>query len=254
MPSKTCWVVHPPPRFSHYFSFILKGRGIIVLDRGRSVLRPPCVIFSEANTEVKYGPVQMWEEMIASYNRELIDELYRKYPAIQHQCVWGVRNRRRFKQVFALARAELARSKENGWTDRVDRICDWLIVESLFNCQSELTQIPVHPAIQAITQQINNDFTREFDFKTLSQTHGLSYTNFRRLWNRYIGMAPVQYVLNLRLQEACRLLRQESLRISEVSERVGFHDSLYFSRRFRQFAGLTATQFRSALLDPMVVR
>lgn len=246
-PHKTYWMATPPPRQEVCLSFIFKGKGTFIVNRQPVVIHPPAAIFSEPTADVQYGPNLVWEELIINYARELSGELYRQYPPLQRQCIWTIKNKVCFNQVFDLLWDGLNRKKDAGWADRVDRLCDWLIDESLTDCQTELLQNATHAMIQAIVQQLNKTFAQEPDFAALARTHGLSLSNFRRLWYRHIGIAPTRYVLNLRLQEACRLLRQTTLRIHEIADRTGFHDALYFSRRFHQFTGQTATQFRATM-------
>jgi len=48
----------------------------------------------------------------------------------------------------------------------------------------------------------------------------------------------------LRIGKAAQILRREPLRITEVSEAVGFSDSNYFSRQFRHVMGVSPREYR----------
>ena len=58
------------------------------------------------------------------------------------------------------------------------------------------------------------------------------------------GKTMSQLITQKRIREACRLLRQTSMSISEVSEAVGISDYNYFSKVFRSVTGVTPTAYR----------
>ncbi|WP_134702288.1 response regulator [Ammoniphilus sp. YIM 78166] len=57
----------------------------------------------------------------------------------------------------------------------------------------------------------------------------------------------IDFVLNLRMEEAQKLLSTTSLRISEIAERLGYNDTSYFSHSFKRMVGQTPSDFRKEL-------
>ena len=55
----------------------------------------------------------------------------------------------------------------------------------------------------------------------------------------------VDYVTELRIKEAKRLLAQTSLRVSEIADRLGYADIAYFSNIFKKITGETPTDYRN---------
>ncbi len=68
----------------------------------------------------------------------------------------------------------------------------------------------------------------------LAKLSALSETYFRQLFRQVYGVSPCRYITNLRLELALQLLRSQLYTVSEVSEKVGFHDVKYFERVFKQ--------------------
>lgn len=58
------------------------------------------------------------------------------------------------------------------------------------------------------------------------------------------GVSPLQYVLHLRINYACRELQETRRGITEIAYDSGFEDSNYFSRTFRKFIGMTPREYR----------
>lgn len=71
----------------------------------------------------------------------------------------------------------------------------------------------------------------------------LSETHFRRLFTRVVGMPPHTYLRERRMAQAKELLRAEEFSVAEVARAVGFEDSNYFSRVFRESVGMTPSEF-----------
>lgn len=58
------------------------------------------------------------------------------------------------------------------------------------------------------------------------------------------GMGVAAYVEDIRLRQACKLLKETTKSIAEISEAVGFSSPNYFSSRFKQVIGITPLTFR----------
>jgi AraC-like DNA-binding protein len=59
-------------------------------------------------------------------------------------------------------------------------------------------------------------------------------------------MTPKQYLMDLRIDNAKVLLKQSKDSIKSIANRVGYKDSLTFSRAFRQAAGISPKQYRNS--------
>lgn len=68
--------------------------------------------------------------------------------------------------------------------------------------------------------------------------------NLNRKVKDIAGITTQQFVLQVRLEEACRLLRDSDIPITEVGFRCGFDSAVTFSRAFKRKTGLSPTQYR----------
>lgn len=76
---------------------------------------------------------------------------------------------------------------------------------------------------------------------TLSQ---LPERTFKRRFAQATGMAPLEYVHHVRLEEAKQLLESGEPPIEGIAVDVGYSDSSFFSRLFRRKVGMTPVQYR----------
>lgn len=74
---------------------------------------------------------------------------------------------------------------------------------------------------------------------------GIGERTLRDLFIRYAGCSPKQYIMMLKLDTACYLLRNTSKSIEEISESLGFSSQFHFSKSFKQHFGSAPSAWRS---------
>ncbi|MDY3141512.1 MAG: helix-turn-helix transcriptional regulator, partial [Parabacteroides sp.] len=53
-----------------------------------------------------------------------------------------------------------------------------------------------------------------------------------------------EYITKIRMEKAIRFVKESALSFTEISERVGYNTASYFSTAFKQYTGMTPTQYR----------
>lgn len=76
------------------------------------------------------------------------------------------------------------------------------------------------------------------------QLSELSERTFSRRFKQATGMAPIEYVHTLRLEEAKQQLESGDESVEAVAQEVGYEDAAFFGRLFRRKVGVTPTQYR----------
>ena len=87
------------------------------------------------------------------------------------------------------------------------------------------------------------------DFAAMSRRLGTSYSTLRRTFRRHTGLAPNQYLLQIRIRKAESLLNTTTIPIQEIAEKTGFQSMYYFSRIFRIKTGLSPREYRKKSLQ-----
>lgn len=83
-----------------------------------------------------------------------------------------------------------------------------------------------------------------FDFEHFAADMGTSKSTLHRKLKSLTGMSPGEFIRNVRLKHAAKLLLCNAGNVSEIAYTVGFNDSKYFSRSFKAEFGLTPTEYR----------
>jgi AraC family transcriptional regulator len=86
--------------------------------------------------------------------------------------------------------------------------------------------------------------TEEFSLERLAAQAGLSRFHFQRLFKGAVGVSPSQYLSNLRMNEARRLLHETKMSVIDVALEVGYANPSHFARLFRRETGLSPSEYR----------
>lgn len=75
----------------------------------------------------------------------------------------------------------------------------------------------------------------------------ISQWHLSKQLNRCAGKSFYDILNSVRIEEACRLLADPSLKIGEISELVGYADVAHFARTFKKIEGVSANEYRNKL-------
>lgn len=80
--------------------------------------------------------------------------------------------------------------------------------------------------------------------RTLARQAGMSIPTLCRAFQSYLHTTPANYVSQVRIRRAARLLTQSELGMEEIAEQAGFPNRAYFSRIFKKVTTLSPAEFR----------
>ncbi|OWR31922.1 AraC family transcriptional regulator [Saccharibacillus sp. O23] len=100
--------------------------------------------------------------------------------------------------------------------------------------------------VQEVLKEIHARYYAGITIGELAARHFLSESHLRKKFTEAMGLSPKQYIINLRLMEAKRLLQQTDQAIESISSEVGFTSSSRFYELFVKSAGMTPLEWRNA--------
>lgn len=90
---------------------------------------------------------------------------------------------------------------------------------------------------------------RSLDLATIAEAAGISPSHFARRFRATVGKAPHQYLIQIRIDRAKRLLSESDKGIAEIAFACGFASQEHLTRLFKRTCGLTPAGFRKARRD-----
>jgi AraC-like DNA-binding protein len=97
-----------------------------------------------------------------------------------------------------------------------------------------------------VIQFLLENRSRPISLDETAEKANLSKEAFCRFFKLRTRKTFTQYLLQLRINDAQRLLQETDLGISEIAYRVGFENLSYFNRSFKSISGVTPMHFRKA--------
>lgn len=104
--------------------------------------------------------------------------------------------------------------------------------------------VQTDPRIQTVIDYIMLHPTEEYTSKKLSDMAEVAATTFRRLFKDATGKTATEFIRQVRLTMAARLLLVSNDPVNCIAHDVGFEDANHFTRVFRQAFGMTPNQYR----------
>lgn len=98
----------------------------------------------------------------------------------------------------------------------------------------------IKPAIEYIEENFLGD---RISVPHLAKICSISEAYLKKLFAKKFGVSPAKYIIQLKINHACDLLRSEQYSITQASVFCGYDNVYYFSRQFKEYMGITPTQF-----------
>lgn len=129
----------------------------------------------------------------------------------------------------------------------LDALTQWLTV-FCGRVTQEFADYENKQKIRQAVQYIQENFCSPLNMAIVSNEVSMNYSLFSLLFKQYTGTNFVNYLQNLRIEEAKRLLKTTDWRVGEICHRVGFSDEKHFLKLFKTVTGLSPTEYRKSLL------
>ncbi|WP_313178054.1 GlxA family transcriptional regulator [Massilia sp.] len=101
-----------------------------------------------------------------------------------------------------------------------------------------------HPTIERARRWLNARLDQPWTMAQLAAHCALSQRTLLRRFQEALGVSPVQYAQQLRVERAKALLETTGLSLEEITVRCGYEDAATFSKVFKRWAALTPREYR----------
>ena len=230
---------HPNGMAFHGLFITIKGEGNIVFTETQSMktLGESSIFFLPKRTSCQYqcGESGYWNFYFIGFSSDTLAKelsvipneatLMREYSLVQNLC-----NR----LISIIIGQRLGYRRE----------ADMVFQQILFSCaKNEGASTPEALVEQAI-QWIHGHLATNIRIEDLLSVTNLSRSVFFRTFRALTGTPPYQYIMHLKIENACHLLMQTSLQVKQITSMLGFYDESSFSHHFKTHTGISPSNYR----------
>lgn len=98
--------------------------------------------------------------------------------------------------------------------------------------------------VERVMTFIRHNYASPIDLSHLANQYHFSSAYLSKIFKEYANISPGKYLRDCRMNMAKKLLRDTSLPVKDVAEKVGYADHVHFSKSFKNTTGLSPAQYR----------
>ena len=98
--------------------------------------------------------------------------------------------------------------------------------------------------IKQAIEYIQENYDKDLNMAVVSNYISMNYSLFSSLFKEYTGNNFVNYLKEIRMEEAKKLLAETDLRIIEISARIGYDNEKHFMKTFKASCGVSPSEYR----------
>lgn len=95
-----------------------------------------------------------------------------------------------------------------------------------------------------LEQSLRENLSHQWTLEEMAASVGLGTTAFSEKVKNYTGFSPLNYLINIRITEAIKLLKRPDVHVTDIALDVGFYSSQHFATTFKKLTGYTPSDFR----------
>jgi AraC-like DNA-binding protein len=146
--------------------------------------------------------------------------------------------------LFSLLRNELF-NQQIGYVTRVNHLLDEvLILITRKLTKQNISQRDFPQTFLKLEEALRKDLAHHWTVEEMAGLTGLGTTAFSDKVKSFTGFSPMNYLVNIRISEAIKLLRKPEVHVTNIALDTGFYSSQHFSTTFKKLTGYTPSQFR----------
>lgn len=141
--------------------------------------------------------------------------------------------------------------EERPYSNRMVHFYVDALLTEIMRLNKEMPYYPYEPSKKNTMEQIakalayvEEHYMENIKVEDLSKACNMSETHFRRTFEEYINMTPVEYVNLVRIQKACEILKKSGDSMESIAIKCGFATISTFNRNFKKFLGTSPYQWK----------
>lgn len=178
------------------------------------------------------------------YKKSSIDNLYFVYSEVInsiYQSLYAIN-----KDINKVIKYDISNYSILDFFNNIEDITTYLfkVIEDTIKSRKNVS-VSCRELVEQAVKYIDIHYAEKMNLKSLSAQFGINADYFSSIFKKELGITFTKYLATLRLNHACRMLKETDISIEEIAKSVGYSDLQYFYRVFKKEFNYTPMEFRS---------
>lgn len=142
-------------------------------------------------------------------------------------------------------------NQQIGYTTRINQMIEELFILIARQLTQQNTSRRDFPqTFMKLEHTLREKLSHQWTVEEMAALVGLGNTAFSEKVKSYTGFSPLNYLINIRISEAIKLLKRPEVHVTDIALDVGFYSSQHFATTFKKLTGYTPSEFRKKNTTP----
>lgn len=119
-----------------------------------------------------------------------------------------------------------------------------LVLSEIYYLTDAVTSQQKNLYLSRCISYMNDNIDQALTLNDLADHLEISVSYLSSIFKSYTNSSPIDYFIDMRIEQACKYLKLSELRIYEIAKKVGYNDPYYFSRQFKKITGYSPKDYR----------
>jgi AraC-like DNA-binding protein len=135
---------------------------------------------------------------------------------------------------------------EIGYQTRINHQLDELLIRMIRHMTQQVGQSgrDFPQTFMRLEALLREDLPHQWTVEEMAALVGLGTTLFTEKVKSYSGFSPINYLINIRISEAIKLLKRPDISVTDIALDTGFYSSQHFATTFKKLTGYRPSEFR----------
>ncbi|MDF2724527.1 MAG: transcriptional regulator, AraC family [Paenibacillus sp.] len=149
-------------------------------------------------------------------------------------------------------------AKSYGSEHLIRNYLEILLIQLIRRQKPEGSEDGYKPVSIAVESQADESFSKmeaffrshlesSFTIKQLCDTFAISSTRLKMMVKQKTGMGVIEYFNSMKIAQAKRMIREESISFAEIAERLGYSSNQQFSKQFKRIAKMSPSDYAASI-------
>jgi AraC-like DNA-binding protein len=135
--------------------------------------------------------------------------------------------------------------QEVGYTTRINQLIDELLIFIVRqSTRQNISRRDFPQTFTKLEETLRQNLAHQWTVEEMAALIGLGTTAFSEKVKNYTGFSPLNYLINIRISEAIKMLKKQGINVTTIALETGFYSSQHFSTTFKKLTGYTPIEFR----------